>query len=298
MSDPRLDDVLRQVAAGELSPEDAVRLLDTPSGEQGSAQGGSGDEPAAEGLLREPPSTPGGADDNREHDDREREPAVRSIRLAVAYRAVTVIADSAVSQAHVSGPHTVRRDGDVLVIESDSPPWPYGEDGRFSFSGLPRSIGWGRGWQEHAVTVRVNPQLPLDVDAAGCNLRILGLEAGAHLHLIASAVKADRLRGPLSIDAMTSSFKGSLGPTGQSRLNFEQSSAKISLLPGTSVRIQGSNRMSKVILPGHITRAGGPLAEAIEGDVGDGRDRLTVDALMSSVILTADSRTSASTVVG
>ncbi len=283
MTNDRLDDVLRRVATGQLSPEDAARLLDAE--EHGAGQAGAEDE-----LLREPP---GGSGPGRDDEGA----APRQIRLAVAYRTVTVVADAAVSQAHATGPHTVRRDGDVLVIESDNPPWQSGEDGRFIFSALPRSIGWGRGWRDEALTVRVNPNLPLDVDAAGCSLRVLGLEAGAHLHLIACSLKADRIRGPLSIDAMTSSIKGSLGPTGDSRLNCEQSSAKVSLLAGTSVRIHGSNRMSKVVLPGHMTRAGGPLAETIEATVGDGRDQLTVDALMSSVLITADSR-AASTVVG
>jgi hypothetical protein len=326
-----LDDLLKRVAEGRLSPEDALRLIDgepvttgTPAAEPGPAAAPSapiygsprGSEPAGTGdNLHEPGSNdPDGSGDpaadrdtrdtpdrdtpdrdtpdrdTRDHqNDRPAPERVRVVRLLAAYRQVTVVADPMVTQVHVTGNHTVRQEGEVLIVEGSWNPFGTQGDGdegglRFAFSALPRGLNWGPSGPGSNLTVRINPDVRLEVDATGASLRISGPEAGARLRLLASSLKVDRLRGPLDLDARTSSVKGSLGPSGQSRIGAEQSSVKVTLLRGTSVRLTATNRMGKVILPGRVSKDGG-FGETIHDVVGGGEGALVVDASMSSIMI-------------
>jgi hypothetical protein len=311
-----LDDLLKRVAEGRLSPEDALRLIDgepvttgAPAAEPAPAAAPSapiygspgGGEPAGTGdALHEPgsngPADPAADRDTRDtrnnrnnRNDRPAPGRVRVVRLLAAYRQVTVVADPMVTQVHVTGNHTVRQEGEVLIVEGSWNPFGTQGDGdegglRFAFSALPRSLNWGPSGPGSNLTVRINPDVRLEVDATGASLRISGPEAGARLRLLASSLKVDRLRGPLDLDARTSSVKGSLGPSGQSRIGAEQSSVKVTLLRGTSVRLTATNRMGKVILPGRVSKDGG-FGETIHDVVGGGEGALVVDASMSSIMI-------------
>jgi len=313
-----LDELLQRVAAGELSPEEALRLIDGDPAEPGPTAAHTAQAPSAPTFGTTPASAPGGEDVLHEpgsgrglDDDPAAEPArdrtgsgngtdgrIRGVRLLAAYRQVTVVADPTVAHAHVSGRHTVRQEGDVLVVEGGwNPLGPFGARGdgdegglRFAFTALPRSLAWATtAWPGEELTVRVNPEIRLEVDATGANLRISGPEAGARVRLLASSLKVDRLRGPLDLDARTSSVKGTLGPTGQSRISTEQSSVKVSLLAGSGLRITATNRMGKVLLPGQVSKDGG-FGETLQAQVGHGGATLTLDAVMSSVMITTEDR--------
>ena len=316
-----MEEILRRVAAGELTPEEALPLIDAAnrpgagstatSGSEGagatSGSGGAGAEspggsaggsgtggPGAGGSGSPPwgtapgPGAAGGGEPISGSDHPKR------IRVAVSYRALRIIADPGVTGAFVSGEHSVRRDGDALVVEASGLPLFTGDEdepgngGRFSFSNLPRTIAKARALQNESLTVRFNPYLPIELDVAGASVRITGGEAGARLRLLASALKVDTLRGPLDLDAVSSSVKGTLGPSGSSRISAESSSVKVSLLAGTGVRIHARNRMGKVVLPTGLTK--GDMVDPGIRDcvVGDGRGDLTVESVMSSVVIGAD----------
>jgi hypothetical protein len=212
------------------------------------------------------------------------------VRVAVSYRSLRVLADPGVDGAFVSGEHTVRREGDALVVEASGLPTG-GDDepqGQFSFSNLPRTLARAREIQRQDLTVRFNPRLPLELDVAGASVRVVGGEAGARIRLLASALKVDALRGPIDLDAVSSSVKGTLGPAASSRISAESSSVKVSLVAGTGVRITARNRMGKVVLPTGVTK--GDMVDPGMRDcvVGDGRGELSVESVMSSVVIGAD----------
>jgi hypothetical protein len=307
-----MEDVLRRVAAGELSPQEALPLIDAAKRETaangeaggagdsaspapGSTAGSTGVSGASSGAERPPwgtsrgPSPMTGRAEPISSSDRP-----KVVRVAVSYRALRIIADPGVAGAFVSGEHTVRRDGDALVVEASGLPLFSGEDdepgggGRFSFSNLPRTIARARALQNESLVVRFNPYLPLELDVAGASVRITGGEAGARLRLLASALKVDTLRGPLDLDAVSSSVKGTLGPSGTSRISAESSSVKVGLLAGSDVRIRARNRMGKVVLPSGMTKGDMVDPGIREAVVGDGRGELTVDAVMSSVVIGGD----------
>src|SRR4051812_4429594 len=131
-----LETVLKRVAAGDLTPEEALGRL-------GGRRTPDAHDPFPEsGPESEVPAT--------------------TIRLATSYRSVRLVADPTVAQIHVTGEHSVRREGSVLVITT---PGPLDDDesqgdpgaGRFSFTHLPRTIAWARSWRDHQLTARVNP---------------------------------------------------------------------------------------------------------------------------------------------
>ena len=99
-----------------------------------------------------------------------------------------------------------------------------------------------------------------------------------------------QVRDPLDFDLSTSSVKGSLGPTGSSRLVCESSAVRVALDHGVGLRIRASNRMSKIVLPGIACRSGVGESETVETVINDGRDELTIEALMSSIVLATRTR--------
>jgi hypothetical protein len=280
MANIDMEDILRRVAAGELTPQEALPLLDAAGGttaaEQSMPAWGTPPGGAPEGVRSGEPEPPTGP--------------VRLVRVNASYRPVQIVADPSVAEAFVSGEHTVRREGGTLIVEGTGLRLGGDEEGgsRFSFSQLPKTLAWARSLQSDHLVVRVNPVLPLEVDVAGASVRISGGEAGAKMRLLASAVKVDTLRGPLDIDAVSSSVKGTLGPSGASRISAESSSLKVSLLAGTGVRIHARNRMGKVVLPSGITKGDMVDPGVRESVVGDGRGELTIEAVMSSVAIGSD----------
>jgi hypothetical protein len=285
MDEMSTEEILRRVAAGELTPEEAMPLLQAAQPDARTTVPADADVPSW--------GTPPGPDlrDLRGEPDAVREgDTPRQVRIAVSYRSLRVLADPGVDGAFVSGEHTVRRDGDALVVEATGLPAFGGDErpGRFSFSDLPQTLARARAIQSKDLTVRFNPRLPLEIDVAGASVRIIGGEAGARIRLLASALKVDSLRGPLDLDAVSSSVKGTLGPSGASRISAESSSVKVGLLAGTGVRINARNRMGKVVLPSGATKGDMVDPGLREAVIGDGRGELSVESVMSSIVIGTD----------
>lgn len=125
-------EVLAAVAARELTPDEALVLLR---------------------ALEQPPAG-------------RRASGARLLRVQVAAGTVAVVADAAVHEVVVEGPHRLRRDGDRLLLE--------GSDLAGGFSLVPR-LGARRG---AALTVRVAPTLPLEVSVDAGRLRVRGCRGG------------------------------------------------------------------------------------------------------------------------
>jgi hypothetical protein len=286
--DSDLDAILRKVAAGELTPEEALPLIDAA---QAASAPPAGTAAPDWGTPSEGQARPGGPE--TETTTAGREGPVRDVRISVSYRSVDVVADPTVDRIAVSGTHTVRREGDTLVVEStqfqgftEFEHGIRGEAGGGAWAFLPRSTAWARNVKGEHVTIRVNPSLPITVDTAGAALRVTGCEGGARIRAVAASLKLDRLRGPLELDALTAAVKGTVAVTGDSRISAESASVKLTLLPGSDVRVRAvGNRFGKIVLPG----APGHTAEgAPESVLGNGTGQLVVDGVMSSVLLTAE----------
>jgi hypothetical protein len=205
--------------------------------------------------------------------------------LLGAYRTIDVVADPTVVEAFVSGHHTARREGDVLVIAApDLPPEDW-QGGRFVFAAIPRTFSWGRGMREHHLTVRVHPEMRVELDVSGAKIQVVGTRAGGRIRLLACSLDLRDVSGPLDVDAMASSVTGSVIPRDSSRISAECSAVRLVLQPGSDLRVQAQNRMGKIVLPGGRIAAATMESERSSCVVGSGRDELQVEALMSSVVL-------------
>ena len=267
-----LEAVLRRVAAGELTPEQALHQLG----------GASGAPPTDTGPI---PTEPTGPVENDE--------PITAIRLKTSYRSVQVLTDPTVAQLHVQGKHSIQRTGSTLVVttagpldDDESAPGDRGRTptgGRFSFNDLPRTIAWARSWRDHQLTIRVNPALAVELDVTGTDLKLSGLTAGLRAHLVASSLKADKMRCEVNVESISSSVKLTAIPTGASRIYCESSSVRLSLPAGADLTISASNRMGRLALPDLPVSTLPFEGETSEVTIGAGRDRLTVEAVMSSV---------------
>ena len=137
-----LDDVLQRVAAGELSPDEALALLDPPAVAPTPEPGGGPTSAATARFYGFDPSAADGvpavddafADLNQElQDDLQDDlrgdlawpppdaatglpaapvaPGAPIVQLRTSYRRIHVVADPAVAELFVTGAHTLRRDG-------------------------------------------------------------------------------------------------------------------------------------------------------------------------------------------
>jgi hypothetical protein len=162
-----LRDLLARVAAGEVDPAEAARLLD--------------EDPTAPTV------------DSTDRSDRSSDVTafpsadVAAVMIKVGGVKLTVVADPTVDTLVADGPHALRQDGPTLVLEAPG-------EGGWRTQAPPKYLGWvpnvvwtaGRGEKVH---VRVNPALPLTVDATASAVEIVGVRASLTLGGSASSVK-------------------------------------------------------------------------------------------------------------
>lgn len=234
-ADPTADEGLRalleRVAAGEVAPDEAARLLD--------------EDPAAPTLDRSAavPASPSGT--------------VAAVVVKAGGVKLTVVADPTVDTLVADGPHSLRQDGSTLVLEAP------GADG-WKTQPAPKYLGWvpnvvwtaGRGEKVH---VRVNPALPLTVDASASSVEIVGTRASLTLGGSASSVKVRDHVGPLhgSVSMGSTSVVGVV--SGPSDLTCELGSLDLRLDRGSDVAVTAYAEMGslKVAGPGGAGGSGG-----------------------------------------
>jgi hypothetical protein len=215
-ADP-LRDLLTRVASGELDPADAARILD--------------EDPTAPTL---------------DHPEPTRGP-VASVQIRAGGVKLVVVADPSVDTAVADGPHSVRHDGTALVIEA-----PHAEG--YRVEPPPRFLGWvptvwtgGRG---ERVTVRVNPRLPLTIDATACSVDVSGIHADLTLAGMSSSVKVRDHRGPVhgTVTMGSTTVVGDI--TGPSSLVCELGSVNLRLTGGSDVVLTASAELGSVKVAG------------------------------------------------
>jgi hypothetical protein len=213
------------VAAGDLGPEEAGRLLDVAPAAPTIDRGSLGD--------RDPSSADRGE--------------LRALVIRAGGVKLTVVADPTVDTMVGVGPHSVRRDGDLLVLDA-----PRAEG--YQTQPAPRFLGWvpttwtaGRG---EKVTVRVNPLLPITVEATASGVEIIGIHADLTLSGNASSVKVRDHRGTVHGNLAMCSVSVAGVITGPSDLTCELGSVNVRLAPGSDVELVASSEMGSVKVAG------------------------------------------------
>ena len=276
--------VLERVARGELSPAEAAALLEDMETEE----------------ARESRADPRdwSSDWHRQGDWSAAQPpsgsgeAVARIRVVRTMGTAEIIGDPTVREAVAEGPHVARREGDALVIE--------GNDTGFDMPGLyDFAFSWGgrRGLRAQRerhrphprfrlgdampLRVRVNPDLPLEVQAQAGKLRIRGVHGPIQAEVQAGSTDIVDFRSPLDLSVQAGSVmaRGRLDH-GASRIRCDAGGVRIHLERGSSVRISAHSTLGKIVFDSHD--------EGTPWVVGAGTATLDIDATMGSVRVAAD----------
>lgn len=257
-----LHDLLTQVAAGELDPAEAARLLDQ--------------DPNAPTL------------------DQGAVPSYQSIS-AISINAVgvrlQVFADPTVASAVAEGPHLVHQDGSRLVF--DLPGRARGEDG---FEANPRwqwgklRVDWPYGSGERVV-VRVNPALALQLELKACDTTVRGLRAALEVSAFSSSINVLDHDGPLSGAITTGGARiESVFSGAADSLTVDMGSLKLTVLPGSDTTMTARSEMGSLKVVGPRVRESHDELTGLHSSgsavVGAGTGRLDVSVRMGSAKVT------------
>ncbi len=252
--------ILEQVARGELTPEEADRLL---SGEDRQA------EPAAQ-------STP------------EPHSPIERIKVSAGFGAIVVIGDPDVAEADVEGAHSATIDGDTLVIRGDvEAPMP----GAFAIHLGPRRhrVGGVRIGSHHAssLRVRMNPSLGLEAKIDAGPLSISGVAGPIRARAAAGPITIEDFESPLDVSVNAGAIRAIGKITGgESRIRSDAGAVRVELDPTSSVRILADAALGKVILPGAEEPERRRFGSRREATIGSGDGILRVETAMGSINVT------------
>lgn len=254
--------ILTQVAEGTISPEEAAERLDELERIAGSTE----EEP--------PPGT---------------DTPIARVRVIGSFRTTKVIGDPEVREAVADGPHVARREGDTLIV-MDETTGPDVES--YRFGKRDRHIVIGLGSRPRPIEVRMNPNLPLDVELAAGTLNVRGVRGPIRARVDAGTARIEGFRAPLEVDVTAGSLQASgVLAGGESRVRCEAGSVKMTLERGSSVRIRTRVGIGKVVLPDASVHQGAGFrigAGSHEAVVGDGEGSLEIETSLGSVSVSAE----------
>ncbi|MGH8900085.1 MAG: SHOCT-like domain-containing protein [Egibacteraceae bacterium] len=258
--------ILTDVAEGRLSPEEAAERLDALRGEPREKP-----PPRAERASR--------------------------IRVTSAIGVVSVVGDASIAEAKADAAHRTRYEGDTLIIKPADDPdvtgmWYPPRHGRGARSGSPLGFGGSWGWalggmgRRTPFTVRMNPDLPLEVDLNAGSLSVTGVRSPLRLDVGAGTLRLDGVNGPLSVTVTSGAVavRGRLAQ-GDSQIRCELGKVAVQLDAGSSVRVTGRAHLGKVVLPGKEPGFGAGLVEDT-AVVGDGTATLDIETSAGAITVT------------
>lgn len=302
--------ILRAVADGRLTPEQASERLATPrwpehfyddvahqeSSEQVAddgqpvsivnqlgtiaAQLGSLANQTFRSFVQSPNSMAARTDQPHEPTPKRAQPIATPLRVSLRSlsRRVRIIADPQVATLVASGPHKLHSKGDVLEIMSEGDFKPKLDV--FSLRAL-KNDEFSFGGKE--LVIRINPDLVLDAEITGGRLITQGVK---NLGRVRISVASAQLYGVQQvsealIQACSVKVEGSF-KVGKSRLNVESGNLDIHLSPDADVAVHAESQLGRIIWPGQNNLA---LDEYVAGN---GTARLDVRVVMGRAAIKVD----------
>jgi hypothetical protein len=247
-----IQELLRAVAAGSISPEEAATRMAQLQQTAVSVQ----------------------------------EMPVRVIRVTGLVHPTKIVGDPLVKDVAVQGPHQAARDGDAMVVTG----MPQSEEGGWFSFRWPDKIPFGQGAGSnplHPVLIRMNPQLPLEVEMAAGLLTVEGIRGPIKADIQAGSAKVEGFSEAIDLNVTwgTVSVRGLLD-SGASRIRCEAGTVKVRLEKGSSVRVVARSTLGKVTLPGDAAGLTGGWTmggEVHEATIGDGAGHLEIEATTGAV---------------
>jgi hypothetical protein len=255
-------EILTQVASGQITAAEAAARLE--------ALDSAGPQPrpaerAAQATVQAGPET-------------------RSVRVTSRFGSAEIIGDPAVAYAVAEGPHSVRQDGDAMVIDHSL----LSEDSGFSFTPGRRGLVNGLNAHRDGLVVRMNPDLALFAKVQAGNIRIDGMHGAIRGEVQAGNCSVNDFRGPLDlvVQAGELTARGRL-ETGSSKILCQMGEMKIRLMKGSSVRITARSNMGDIKIDGD--QASSVVARSgREVTIGGGAATLEAECALGSITLTPE----------
>lgn len=241
--------VLEDVAAGKMSPEEASGRISS---------------------LSDSASTPSVDVDQ----------PVSRIQVKAGAVRLTIIGDPGVAEAVAEGPHTMRREGEALLIDTNT------TQGDFTVE-PPRSafmtwVGQMVNRVGASVQVRVNPDLPIQVLLVGGSLELTGVRAGASVGVEAGSAQLTGY-GPLLFDVASGSGKVDWTFTGESKVRADMGSVSVTVRPESDTMVTADTSLGQAIVKSHLGNLKAPQDGSTAAvAVGAGQGHLTVSSRMGS----------------
>lgn len=297
--------ILEQVANGTLDPDEARARLAAIGAERRATT-----EPVGEPSWEDPPAW---SDDTAWDDERDTwddrvdawegrdEPAdvdgARRLAVRVRGGSVSVIGDPDVAVVDVHGNHSLRREGDTLVVTS-GPIWS-GIEGAFAqvrrrgpfdldviTDGAWRSVARDQ-FRGSSVKIRVNPDLPLDIQVTAGSAKVRQVRREIKVDVQAGEARLEDVEGPIEGRVSAGSLRARTRLRGgRSRIACDAGSVQLDLLEGSSTRL----RVDSTLGSSHVLGAEPLLRADGDGDwiVGAGEGSLDIEANLSSVQVRVD----------
>jgi hypothetical protein len=252
-------------ATDDVSPRTAAASAGTRAG-----QAATGGPPAAARTS----SAGGTLVDERE---------TTELRVHSMMRRVRIIGDPTVSTVSIDGGHELRREGTVLICESNRQ-LPFGDQFEFSPMGLDRfrlHLLGKRLTLTDDISIRVNPAIDVDVEVTAGPVMVDGV-GRLRARVTAGSLKVDEVLGPIDLHVVggTAKIDTRLGP-GTHRVRCESGSVALTLRAGSDVRVRSDAQFGRVALNGGQS-AGPSPAEIV---LGNGAGRLDAEVVMGSLTM-------------
>lgn len=280
MSDDARRKILEAVAAGRMDPSEAAdKLADIEAGYAVDEDEpvAAADEPTERVLQRRVVV----------HERADASP-VTCIKVDGAFRSIEVVGDDTVREAVADGPHRVRWEGDVLVIdaagiteeEEDRPDFgewfrttsPGGRAHRVDMAYLRQA----REYRPRPLRVRVNPRVPLDARVEAGPLTIRRVTAPVKARVAAGPLVLEGFESPIDVRVSAGKIdaRGRIDH-GVSTIDCDAGKVRLHLERGTDARINASATLGKVDFGGREQRRKERFDwRSGSGDLGDIGERL------------------------
>ena len=309
--DSTLRDILTAVREGRLDPAEAAKRLDdvaaspeapAPSADAGAAPSGAhAHDPAATWAAvtddvsgrsttkpaphRSPSPAPAPATAKRSSqasatavlDDRE----TTQLKIHSMMRRVRIVGDPTVATVSIDGGHELRREGTVLICESNRQ-LPFGDQFEFTPMALDRfrlHLLGKRLSLTDDIAIRVNPAIDVDVEVTAGPVTIDRV-GRLRARVTAGSLRVDDVLGPIDLHVVGGSAKidTKLG-VGTHRVRCESGSIVMALRDGSDVRVRADAQFGRVVMNG---TSGAGAAETV---LGTGAGRLDVEVVMGSLTM-------------
>lgn len=257
MTDDARRKILEAVAAGRMDPGEAAdRLADIDAGFLDDTDEPDLDSSAERVITRRVVVRDGS------------ESSCTGIKVDGAFRSVEVVGDDNVREAVAEGPHRVRWEGDVLVIDAASFPGDEDDDDRPDFGewfrtstrgGSHRRVGMAfrdaREYRPRPLRVRVNPRVPLEARVEAGPLTIRRVKGPVKARVAAGPLVIEGFESPIDVRVSAGKVdaRGRIDH-GVSTIDCDAGKVRLHLEHGSDARVNASATLGKVDFGGRGRR--------------------------------------------